>query len=322
MVGGYEFDTTTLRFAYSSMTTPNRVYDYDMNTRARALRKEQEVPSGHRPEDYRSRRLTAISHDGEAVPISILHHRDTPIDGTAPLLLYGYGSYGHAMPASFGVTRLSLVDRGFVFAIAHIRGGMEKGYRWYKDGKLEKKTNTFHDFIAAAESLRDAGYAASDRIAAQGGSAGGMLMGAIANMRPDLFGAIVADVPFVDVLNTMGDESLPLTPLEWPEWGNPLVSEDAYRWIAAYSPYDNVTAQAYPPMLVTAGLTDPRVTYWEPAKWVARLRATKVDDHPLLLRTNMEAGHAGASGRFDSLKETALEQAFLLWVFGLVPARP
>ena len=314
-LGGYEFDTTSLRFAYSSMTTPNRVYDYDMVTRQRILRKEQEVPSGHDPSAYVSRRLMATSHDGETVPISILHRVDTPIDGTAPVLLYGYGSYGHALPASFGVTRLSLVDRGFVFALAHIRGGMEKGYRWYKAGKLEKKPNTFRDFIAAAEALRDAGYAHPDRIAAQGGSAGGMLMGAIANMRPDLFAAIVADVPFVDVLNTMCDDTLPLTPPEWPEWGNPIESEAAYRSIAAYSPYDNVSAQAYPAMLVTAGLTDPRVTYWEPAKWVARLRATKTDQHPLFLRTNMDAGHAGASGRFDALKEVALEQAFLLWVF-------
>ena len=317
MAGGYEFDTTTLRFSYSSMTTPNRVYDYDMVTRQRVLRKEQEVPSGHDPSHYRSQRIMAKSPDGELVPISILHHRDTPVDGSAPMLLYAYGSYGHALSASFGVTRLSLVDRGFVFALAHVRGGMEKGYRWYKDGKLNKKTNTFIDFIAAAEALCEAGYAHPKKIAAQGGSAGGMLMGAIANMRPDLFGAVIADVPFVDVLNTMCDDTLPLTPPEWPEWGNPLQSVDAYRTIAAYSPYDNVSPQAYPAMLVTAGLTDPRVTYWEPAKWVAKLRATKTDDRPLLLKTNMEAGHAGAAGRFDSLKEVALEQAFLLWVFGL-----
>ena len=322
LIGGYEFDTTTLRFAYSSMTTPHRVFDYDMASRQRILRKEQEVPSGHDPANYRSRRLMATSHDGAQVPVSILHHRDTPIDGSAPILLYGYGSYGHAMPASFGVTRLSLVDRGFVFAVAHIRGGMEKGYRWYKDGKLHRKTNTFLDFIAAAEALRDARYGHPQRIAAQGGSAGGMLMGAIANMRPDLFGAIVADVPFVDVLNTMCDASLPLTPPEWPEWGNPIESVEAYKTIAGYSPYDNVRAQDYPAMLVTAGLTDPRVTYWEPAKWVAKLRATKTGGQPLFLKTNMEAGHAGASGRFDSLKETALEQAFLLWAFGLVDASP
>lgn len=318
LAGGYEFDTPNLRFTYSSMTTPTQVFDYDMNTQRRVLRKEQEVPSGHDPADYRSRRIMARSHDGELVPVSILHHRDTPIDGTAPLLLYGYGSYGHALAASFGVTRLSLVDRGFVFAFAHIRGGMEKGYRWYKTGKLAQKTNTFLDFIAAAEALRDANYAHPNKIAAQGGSAGGMLMGAIANLRPDLFAAIVADVPFVDVLNTMCDDTLPLTPPEWPEWGNPIASEEAYRTIAAYSPYDNVQTQDYPAMLVTAGLTDPRVTYWEPAKWVAKLRETKTDDRPLLLRTNMEAGHAGASGRFDALKETALEQAFILWAFGMV----
>ncbi|MEO1335727.1 MAG: prolyl oligopeptidase family serine peptidase, partial [Myxococcota bacterium] len=315
LMGSYEFETNELRFGYSSMTTPSQVFDYDMVTRERILRKEQEVPRGHDPSHYRSKRILATSHDGEQIPVSILHHRDTPIDGTAPLLLYGYGAYGNVIPASFGVTRLSLVDRGFVFAVAHIRGGMAKGYRWYKDGKLAKKTNTFHDFIAAAEALRDAGYGHPERIAAQGGSAGGMLMGAIANMRPDLFAAIVAEVPFVDVLTTMCDGDLPLTPPEWPEWGNPIADVEAYRMIEAYSPYDNVEAKPYPAMLVTAGLTDPRVTYWEPAKWVARLRAHKTNNAPLLFKTNMDAGHAGASGRFDSLKETALEQAFLLWTF-------
>lgn len=311
--GSLEFDTDRLRFSYSSMTTPSRVFDYDMKTRSRALRKEQEVPSGHDPDEYVVKRILARSHDGELVPVSVLARKDTPQDGSAPALLYGYGSYGHTIPASFGTSRLSLVDRGFVFAIAHVRGGMERGYRWYTDGKTQKKTNTFKDFISAAEALVEHGFSAAGRIGAQGGSAGGMLMGAIANARPDLFGAIVAEVPFVDVLNTMCDASLPLTPPEWPEWGNPLESAEDYAAIAAYSPYENVTAQTYPPILATAGLTDPRVTYWEPAKWVARLRETG-QGGPILLKTNMEAGHGGAAGRFQRLEETALVQAFLIMI--------
>ena len=313
---GYEFETETLRFVYSSMTTPVQTFDYDMPTRARTLRKTQEVPSGHDPADYVTRRLTAVSHDGAEVPVSLLHRRTTPLDGTAPLLLYGYGAYGHAIPAAFSTNRLSLVDRGFVYSIAHIRGGSDCGYGWYLDGKLDKKTNTFADFIAAAEHLIAEGYTAKGRIAAHGGSAGGMLMGAIANLRPDLFASIVAEVPFVDVLNTMCDAALPLTPPEWPEWGNPVDDEDAYRTIAAYAPYENVTAQAYPATFATAGLTDPRVTYWEPAKWVARLRRLKTDDNPLLLHTNMEAGHGGASGRFRRLVEVAMAYAFVLAVAG------
>ena len=313
---GYEFETETLRFVYSSMTTPVQTFDYDMPTRARTLRKTQEVPSGHDPADYVTRRLTAVSHDGAEVPVSLLHRRTTPLDGTAPLLLYGYGAYGHAIPAAFSTNRLSLVDRGFVYSIAHIRGGSDCGYGWYLDGKLDKKTNTFADFIAAAEHLIAEGYTAKGRIAAHGGSAGGMLMGAIANLRPDLFASIVAEVPFVDVLNTMCDAALPLTPPEWPEWGNPVDDEDAYRTIAAYAPYENVTAQAYPATFATAGLTDPRVTYWEPAKWVARLRRLKTDDKPLLLHTNMEAGHGGASGRFRRLVEVAMAYAFVLAVAG------
>ena len=313
---GYEFETETLRFVYSSMTTPVQTFDYDTRTRARTLRKTQEVPSGHDPADYVTRRLTAVSHDGAEVPVSLLHRRTTPLDGTAPLLLYGYGAYGHAIPAAFSTNRLSLVDRGFVCAIAHIRGGSDCGYGWYLDGKLDKKTNTFADFIAAAEHLIAEGYTAKGRIAAHGGSAGGMLMGAIANLRPDLFASIVAEVPFVDVLNTMCDAALPLTPPEWPEWGNPIEDEDAYRTIAAYAPYENVSAQAYPAIFATAGLTDPRVTYWEPAKWVARLRRLKTDDNPLLLHTNMEAGHGGASGRFRRLVEVAMAYAFVLAVAG------
>ena len=317
LAGGYEFDTDTLRFTYSSMTTPEHVYDYDMRTRERVVRKVQEVPSGHDPADYVTRRIMAPSHDGEAVPISVLHHRDTALDGSAPLLLYGYGSYGMSMPASFATTRLSLVDRGFVYAIAHVRGGTERGYAWYTDGKLAKKTNTFHDFIAAAHALADRGFTRRGRIAIHGGSAGGLLVGACTNMAPELFHAVVAEVPFVDVLNTICDDTLPLTPPEWPEWGNPLESEAAYDCIAAYSPYDNVEAKDYPHIIATAGLTDPRVTYWEPAKWVAKLRATKTDDRLLVLHTNMEAGHGGAAGRFDRLKETALVYAFVLHVFGI-----
>ena len=317
--GGYEFDTDTLRFTYSSMTTPEHVYDYDMRTRERVVRKVQEVPSGHDPADYVTRRIMAASHDGEFVPVSVLHRKDTVIDGSAPLLLYGYGSYGMSMPASFGTTRLSLVDRGFVYAIAHVRGGTERGYAWYTGGKLAKKTNTFHDFIAAARGLADRGFTRRGRIAIHGGSAGGLLVGACTNMAPDLFHTVIAEVPFVDVLNTICDDTLPLTPPEWPEWGNPVQSEAAYDCIAAYSPYDNVEAKDYPHIIATAGLTDPRVTYWEPAKWVAKLRATKTDDRLLVLHTNMEAGHGGAAGRFDRLKETALVYAFVLHVFGQSP---
>ena len=322
LLPGYEFETATLRFVYSSMTTPRQTYDYDMRTRARTLRKTQEVPSGHDPAAYVTRRLTAVSHNGARVPVSLLHRRTTPLDGTAPLLLYGYGSYGHAIPAAFSTNRLSLVDRGFVYAIAHIRGGSDCGYGWYLDGKLAKKTNTFADFIAAAEHLIAERYTAKGLVSAHGGSAGGMLMGAVANMRPDLFASIVAEVPFVDVLNTMCDASLPLTPPEWPEWGNPIEDADAYRTIAAYAPYENVTAQAYPAIFVTAGLTDPRVTYWEPAKWVAKLRRLKAGDEPLLLHTNMEAGHGGASGRFRRLVEVAMAYAFVLAVAGRAQLTP
>jgi oligopeptidase B len=258
--------------------------------------------------------VLATSHDGEQVPVSILYHKDTPLDGSAPALLYGYGSYGHAIPASFSTTRLSLVDRGYVYAIAHIRGGMERGYAWYGAGKLECKKNTFYDFIAAAEHLVEEQLTRKANIVIHGGSAGGMLVGACVNMRPELFKAVIAEVPFVDVLNTMCDDSLPLTPPEWPEWGNPIDDEQAHEYIASYSPYDNVQCQRYPHMIVTAGLTDPRVTYWEPAKWVAKLRANKTDDNLLLLHTNMDAGHGGAAGRFERLRETAMVYAFVLSV--------
>ena len=312
MSAGYEFDTTTLRFFYSSMTTPSETFDYDLETRKRKLRKRQEVPSGHDAADYVTRRLYAKAPDGEQVPISLLYRKDTPLDGSAPLLLYGYGAYGISMPASFSTARLSLVDRGFVYAIAHIRGGKDKGYAWYTDGKLKNKTNTFSDFIAAGEHLAATGYTSRGRIVANGGSAGGMLMGAVANMAPDLFLGIVANVPFVDVLNTMLDDTLPLTPPEWLEWGNPIASKTDFESIRSYSPYDNVAAKAYPHILAVGGLTDPRVTYWEPAKWIAKLRTLNTSDKLLLLKINMSAGHGGASGRFEHLKEVAVDYAFAL----------
>lgn len=321
MSGGYEFETTTLRFVYSSMTTPSEVYDYDMASRQRTLRKRQEIPSGHDPADYVTTRITAIAHDGAEVPVSILHRRDLVRDGRAPLLLYGYGSYGMSMPASFSANRLSLVDRGFVYAIAHIRGGSDRGWSWYLDGKREKKTNTFDDFVAAGRALIETGYTSAGRIVGHGGSAGGMLMGAVANRAPELFAGIIAEVPFVDVLATMLDETLPLTPPEWPEWGNPITDAAAFNHIRSYSPYDNVTAQRYPAILAMAGLTDPRVTYWEPAKWVARLRATMTSGGPVILRTNMGAGHGGSSGRFSRLDEVAIAYAFALDTVGLAGAK-
>ena len=319
---GYEYDTEFIRFTYSSMTTPTKVFDYDMEMRERELRKVQEIPSGHNSDDYVTRRLMAPAPDGEEIPISLVYHRSTLLDGTAPVLLYGYGSYGISMPASFSTNRLSLVDRGFIYAIAHIRGGKDKGYNWYKEGKLEKKKNTFNDFIAAANHLINEAMTSRGNIVAHGGSAGGMLMGAVANMAPEIWQGIIAEVPFVDVLNTMLDDTLPLTPPEWPEWGNPIESEEAYNWIKDYSPYDNVEAKTYPNILALAGLTDPRVTYWEPAKWVAKLRATRTDDRLTLLKTNMGAGHGGASGRFDRLNEVALSYAFALKVAGKADQPP
>lgn len=310
---GFEYATTVTRFVYQSPTTPRQWFDYDMTSRERTLRKTQEVPSGHDPARYVARRLYATAPDGEQVPITLLMLKDTPRDGSAPVLLYGYGSYGHAIEPSFSIRSLSLVDRGWIWATAHIRGGSDKGWGWFLDGRKEKKPNTFTDFIACAEHLIAEGYATKGKIAAYGGSAGGMLMGAVANLRPDLWGAIIAAVPFVDVLNTMSDTSLPLTPPEWPEWGNPIEDSAAYDLIASYSPYDQVKAQAYPPVLATGGLSDPRVTYWEPAKWVAKLRDHTTGDAPILLKINMEAGHGGASGRFDFLKEIALDYAFAIW---------
>jgi oligopeptidase B len=311
--GGYEYDTDIIRYTYTSPTTPAQTLDYNMETRDKVLRKTQIIPSGHNPKDYIARRLYATAPDGQQVPITALMKADTKLDGSAPLLLYGYGSYGMPMDPGFSIRSLSLVNRGWVYAIAHIRGGSEKGYGWFLDGRKYKKKNTFTDFIACAESLCDAGYGTRGKIVAYGGSAGGMLMGAVTNLRPDLWAGVIGAVPFVDVLNTMSDTSLPLTPPEWPEWGNPLEDEEAYSYIASYSPYDNITAKAYPPVLATGGLSDTRVTYWEPMKWIAALREKSTSDSPMLLKINMEAGHGGASGRFDFLKEIAFDYAFAIW---------
>lgn len=314
---GYEFSTDIIRLYYASPSTPDQVFDYNLKTREKTLRKTREVPSGHVAEDYVVERILAPAHDGETVPVTILRKADTPLDGSAPLLLYGYGSYGITIPASFSTSRLSLVQRGFVYAIAHVRGSEAKGRAWYLNGKLDKKTNTFKDYISAAEALIDRGYSSKGNIVGLGGSAGGLLMGAVSNMGPDFFAGIIGAVPFIDVLNTMSDPSLPLTPPEWPEWGNPLEDADAYDLIESYSPYDQITDQAYPPMLITGGLSDPRVTYWEPAKWAAKLREVAPNGGPYYLRINMDAGHGGASGRFEALKETAIEYAFALKVVGL-----
>ncbi|MFO1088296.1 MAG: S9 family peptidase [Hyphomicrobiales bacterium] len=313
---GYEFDTATIRFTYSSMTTPAQVFDYDVRTRTRVLRKTQEVPSGHDPRAYTTRRLFAAAHDGEQVPVTMLYRNDTPLDGSAPVWLYGYGAYGITIPAAFNTNILSLVDRGFIYAIAHIRGGKDKGYHWYRDGKRAQKPNTFRDFVSVGEFLVAKGFTRSGTIVAQGGSAGGLLMGAVVNLAPDLFSGIIAEVPFVDALCTMLDDTLPLTPPEFPEWGNPIASRADYDLIASYSPYDNVRRTRYPHILATAGLTDPRVMYWEPAKWVAKLRELNESENLVLLHTRMEAGHAGSPGRFDRLKEVALVYAFGLLVAG------
>ena len=311
--GASEFDTTVMRYGYNSPSTPTSTYDYDLATRQRTLRKVQEVPSGHDPADYVVERLNAPASDGELVPVTVLRRKSTPVDGSAPLLLYGYGSYGIPMPASFSTNRLSLVDRGWIYAIAHIRGGSDKGWNWFLSARRFSKKNTFTDFIAAAEHLIERRYARAGNIVAQGGSAGGLLVGAVTNMRPDLWAGVIGQVPFVDVINTMSDTSLPLTPPEWPEWGNPIEDPEAYDYMFSYSPYDQVRPQAYPAVLATGGLSDPRVTYWEPEKWVARLRPATTSGKPVLLKINMEAGHGGASGRFDYLKEVAHDYAFAIW---------
>jgi oligopeptidase B len=310
---GYEYDTAVTRFVYQSPTTPRQWFDYDMASGARTLRKTQEVPSGHDPALYETRRLDAEAADGARVPITVLMRKGIALDGSAPLMLYGYGAYGHPHTPTFSTQALSLVDRGWIWASAHVRGGSDKGWRWFLDGRKFKKKNSFTDFIACAEHLVAEGYSRPGRMVAYGGSAGGLLVGAVANMRPDLWGAVIAAVPFVDVLNTMSDVSLPLTPPEWPEWGNPLEDPAAYDYIASYSPYDNITAQAYPAILARAGLSDPRVTWWEPEKWIAALRAHTTSGRPVMLQCNLDAGHGGASGRFDHLKEVALDYAFALW---------
>ena len=312
-----EYDVTRLRIGYESMVTPDTIYDYHLATGELEVLKVQEIPSGYDATRYATERLMVPARDGTAIPVSIVYPKDLPRDGSAPLHLYGYGAYGIAMEPGFSTSRLSLLDRGFAFALAHIRGGDDLGQQWYLDGKLEKRTNTFTDFVDVAKGLIERGYTSKGRISISGGSAGGELMGAVINSDPALWGAVVAHVPFVDVLNTMLDETLPLTPGEWPEWGNPIEDKAAFETILSYDPYSNVSAQAYPPLMVTAGLNDPRVTYWEPAKWVAKLRATKSDDNILILKTNMGAGHGGKSGRFESLRETAEEFAFILWQLGV-----
>ncbi len=312
----YEFDTDVMRMAYASPATPDQVIDYDMQTRERTVLKTREVPSGHTPSDYVVERILAPAPDGEEVPITLVRRADAPRSPDAPLLLYGYGSYGITIPSDFRTSRLSLIDRGMTYAVAHVRGGMAKGYAWYENGKREHKRNTFTDYLACAHALIARGDTSPGRIVAMGGSAGGLLVGAAVNMEPELFAGVVAAVPFVDVVNTMSDESLPLTPPEWPEWGNPLEDAAAYEMMASYCPYQNVSELAYPPILATAGLSDPRVTYWEPAKWIARLRDRSLSGAPMMLKTNMEAGHGGATGRWDSLREVAFEYAFALSVVG------
>ena len=314
--GNPEFNTQTYRFNYSSLVTPNSVYDYDLVTRKRELKKRQEIPSGYDANSYEVQRFMAPARDGVSVPVSVLLRKGTQLDGSHPLLLYAYGSYGFTLEPTFNSNVLSMVDRGFIYAIAHIRGGQEMGRRWYDDGKMLNKKNTFNDFIDVAEELIRRKYTTSERLVANGGSAGGLLMGAVANMRPDLFRAIVADVPFVDVINTMSDASLPLTAQEWEQWGNPAVPEQ-YAYMRSYSPYDNVAAKDYPWMLVTTSLNDSQVMYWEPAKWVARLRSLKTDQNPLYLKTNMAGGHGGSSGRYERLHEAAFRYAFMLVAVGL-----
>jgi oligopeptidase B len=311
-LGNPDFAPDAYRLAYSSMVTPATVYDYHPGEDRLEVLKVQEIPSGYDPSKYANERLMVEARDGQKVPVSIVYPRGFPKDGTGKLFLYAYGAYGYAVPPAFNTNRISLLDRGWAYAIAHIRGGDDLGYQWFLDGKLEKRTNTFNDFVDVAKGLIFEGFTHKGGIAINGGSAGGELMGAVVNSDPDLWGAVVADVPFVDVLNTMLDDTLPLTPGEWPEWGNPITDKSAFDTIRSYSPYDNVKAQAYPPMLITGGLTDPRVTYWEPAKWAAKLRATKTNSSRLHLKINMGAGHGGRSGRWERLHEVAETYAFVL----------
>lgn len=312
-----EYAMDVLRIGYESMVTPGTVYDYHVADDRLQVLKVQEIPSGYDAAKYATERLKIRARDGTMVPVSIVYPQGFPRDGSRPLYLYAYGAYGYAVPPGFSTGRLSLLDRGFAFAIAHIRGGDDLGQQWYLDGKLEKRTNSFNDFVDVAKALIEGGWTSAGRIAIAGRSAGGELMGAVVNSDPELWGAVIADVPFVDVLNTMLDAELPLTPGEWPEWGNPIEDKAAFELIRSYSPYDNVAAKAYPPLFISGGLNDPRVTYWEPAKWAAKLRATKTDANLLLLKTNMGAGHGGKSGRFESLRELAEEHAFVLWQLGV-----
>jgi oligopeptidase B len=311
-----EYAPDAYRLSYASMVTPPTVYDYHPEEDRLETRKVQRIPSGYDASQYVTERITVPTRDGRQLPVSIVYRRDFEREGEGRLFLYAYGAYGYAYPPGFNTNRISLLDRGYAFAIAHIRGGDDLGYQWYLDGKLDRRTNTFNDFVDAARGLIARNYTRAGNIGIQGGSAGGELMGAVVNSDPELWGAVVADVPFVDVLNTMLDDTLPLTPGEWNEWGNPITDRAAFEYIRSYSPYDNVRAQAYPPMLITAGLNDPRVTYWEPAKWAARLRATRTDDNLLLLKTNMGAGHGGQSGRWTRLREVAEAYAFILTQMG------
>ncbi len=315
------YRSRTLRLTYTSLTTPSSVYDYDMVTKERQLLKRQPVLGDFNRDDYESERLFVTAEDGAKIPVSLVYRKGLELNGTAPCMLYGYGAYGMSMDPGFSSHRLSLLDRGMVYAIAHVRGGKEMGRQWYDHGKFLSKRNTFEDFIAAGNALIEGGYTCSDRLAIMGGSAGGLLVGAVLNMAPDLVKAAVAKVPFVDVINTMLDESLPLTVPEYEEWGNPN-NPEYFDYILSYSPYDNVEAKAYPEILVTAGLNDPRVHYWEPAKWTAKLRAMKTDDNRLLLKTNMGAGHGGASGRYDALKELAFDYAFIIDTLGVTVDKP
>ena len=313
-----EFDEDTLRLAYTSMTTPWTDFDYYIDTGELEVRKVQEIPSVYDASEYVTRRELALDRDGVQVPVSIVRHRDTPVDGSAPLYIYAYGAYGNAVSPYFSSARLSLLDRGFIFAIAQVRGGDDLGFHWYEAGKLFERTNTFNDFVDVARHLIDKGYGSEGGIAISGASAGGTLMGAVVNQAPELWGAMVSQVPFVDVLNTMLNAELPLTPPEWPEWGNPIEDQDTFEYIRSYSPYDQLMPGEYPPIMVTAGLNDPRVTYWEPAKYVAKLRAVKTDDNLVLLKTDMGSGHGGRSGRFAQWYEIAEEYAFMLASLGLV----
>jgi oligopeptidase B len=312
----YQYETNLLRFRYTSLVTPLSVYEYNMDAKSRELLKRDEVLGGYDPKAYATERVFATAADGAKVPIAIVYKKGTPLDGTAPAMLYAYGAYGLNTDASFSSARLSLLDRGFVYAMANIRGGAEMGELWHDQGKMLAKRNTFTDFISAAEYLIAQKYTSKDKLTIQGGSAGGLLMGAVTNMRSDLFKAVIANVPFVDVLNTMLDPTLPLTVTEYEEWGNPN-EKKYYDYMKTYSPYDNVEKKAYPNMLITAGLNDPRVSYWEPAKWAARLRAMKTDNNVLLLKTNMGSGHFGLSGRYERMKEIAFEYAFLLTMVGI-----